>query len=106
MPSTAEIALLIRAKDEASKEIEKTKGSISGLSKTAKTALLGVGLAADGVGIAAIKMGIDFERSKAEVASRSSLGSCGFLSVTLRLLGSSNRRCGASRVACSRRSPS
>ena len=66
---TAELQLLIKARDEASKVLGKTQERIGKLGKTAAIAFGAAGVAAAGAGVISVKMAADFEKSMAEVAT-------------------------------------
>lgn len=71
MASTAELQLLIKARDEASGVLgavsKKAGGLANVMGKAIRTGALAGGVAVAGLGIAAVKMGLDFEKSMAEV---------------------------------------
>jgi TP901 family phage tail tape measure protein len=71
MASTAELELLVKARDEASGVLGAVSKKAGGLANVAGKALrvgaLAGGAAVAGLGIAAVKMGLDFEKSMAEV---------------------------------------
>lgn len=62
-----EIAILIKAKDEASGTLDKIAGKAKGFGNIVKKGALAGGVAIAGLGIASIKMAMDFEKSMAEV---------------------------------------
>jgi len=66
-----EIAILIKARDEASGTMDHVQGKAKGLSNMLGTALkagaVAGGAALAGAGVAALKMGMDFEKTMAEV---------------------------------------
>lgn len=65
MPTAAEVAINIRARDEASGVINRVKGSLGGIGGMAKTAAIGLGVATAGVGALAIA-GFSFVKAAAE----------------------------------------
>ncbi len=71
MASTAELELIIKARDEASGvlgAVSKKAGGLAGvMGKAVRVGALAGGVAVAGLGIAAVKMGLDFEKSMAEV---------------------------------------
>ncbi len=71
MASTAELQLLIKARDEASGVLgavsKKAGGLANVMGKAIRAGALAGGVAVAGLGIAAIKMGLDFEKGMAEV---------------------------------------
>ncbi len=69
MAASAELQLLIKARDDASKILGKSQSSIKKFGKAAGMALAGMGVAAAGAGIAMAKMAMDFESNMGEVAT-------------------------------------
>ena len=71
MASTAELELLIKARDQASGVLGAVSKKAGGLANVAGKAVragaLAGGVAVAGLGIAALKMGLDFEKSMAQV---------------------------------------
>ena len=69
MATTAELQILIRARDEASRAMQGIGGAAGKMGQAVRRgALLGAGALA-GVGIAAVKMGADFQTAFAEVTT-------------------------------------
>lgn len=71
MASTAELDLLVKARDEASGVLgavsKKAGGLANVMGKAVRVGAIAGGVAVAGLGIAAVKMGLDFEKSMAEV---------------------------------------
>jgi len=61
------VQIHVTAKDDASRKIDGTRGSVEKLSKAAKVAFAGAAVGAAGFGIAAVKSGMQFESSMSEV---------------------------------------
>ena len=70
MPAgTAELQILLRARDQTSRAMGRARGGLQKLEKAAKLAFAAVAIGAAGAGVAALKMAADFEKGMAEVAT-------------------------------------
>ncbi len=69
--ASTDLELIIKARDEASKTLGRVSKKAGGLGKmmggALRTGAIAGGVAVAGIGIAAVKMGLDFEKSLAEV---------------------------------------